>query len=266
MHLRFYCININHNTNFTGTLLEKLQKDIDILFIQEPSYRLVRNIPSATNPDGDPLVGTPTHPAWTLIQSASTTNPDATLATPPRVSIYINNSIRSIEVRLREDIIKHRDILLISLTPAPDPERRRRTRPKSYFFMNVYNDSVGSALRKIHSHDNPPLPPITLMQGDFNIHSQLWDSGCTTINNDARLLMEIADSMNVTLLNNMYHHTHFPFGNPQRGSVIDLAFIDDDILANHDVQGGLYTEPHILKDSDWTIRTLCGLIFSPTGL
>src|ERR1700709_1106265 len=101
--------------------------------------------------------------------------------------------------------------------PSPQPKRRRRTQPKLYYFMNVYNNLVGSALRKTHSHDNPPLPPITLMQGDFNIHSQLWDSGCTTINNDARLLMEIANSMNVMLLNNMYHHPHFPLRNHQRG-------------------------------------------------
>src|SRR6201747_319568 len=90
MHLRLYCININRNTNFTGTLLKKLQKDIDILFIQEPSYRLIHNILSATNPDSNPLVGTPTHPAWTLIQSASTINLDNILVNPLWVSIYIN--------------------------------------------------------------------------------------------------------------------------------------------------------------------------------
>jgi len=83
--LKIFSQNVRKNKTLTDLILETQKNTFDIIFIQEPARSLLRRIPSNTNPEGDPLYGTPNHPDWTLfIQDHDN------IGNYPRVATYIN--------------------------------------------------------------------------------------------------------------------------------------------------------------------------------
>lgn len=56
--------NIHKNTRYLHSLLETLQLDTDLLFLQEVPFYHIQNITSLHSEDGEPLNGTTHHPAW----------------------------------------------------------------------------------------------------------------------------------------------------------------------------------------------------------
>ena len=99
---------------------------------------------------------------------------------------------------------------------------------KGYDFtvVNVYNrparanTAVQSLLRIL-----PGLPNIAVIQGDFNLHSPLWDAGIQRGSNAALQLYSELSDLGLNLLNNEDE----PTWTNGRGaeSVLDLLFISD---------------------------------------
>jgi hypothetical protein len=83
---KFVFQNVHKSRTHTHALLDSLQSGIDILFVQEASFKIVRKTVSTTCESSDDVVGPVIHHAWRCIdkhQSFPTT----------QVSIYINKRI-----------------------------------------------------------------------------------------------------------------------------------------------------------------------------
>ena len=101
--------NFQKNRILTDIILEN-KKDFDILFIREPPWSFIQNIPSSSSEEGDKVIGAPNHPDWLTFSRPSTNE-----YKHPWVLIYIN--VRLTYVRLTymhfslwKNIFDHRDM------------------------------------------------------------------------------------------------------------------------------------------------------------
>jgi len=62
--IRVYSHNVAKNYMYLDVLLETLYNDFDVLFVQEPPWRTIRQAPSSSNKEGDDVIGAPMHPEW----------------------------------------------------------------------------------------------------------------------------------------------------------------------------------------------------------
>ena len=82
-NMRYLFQNAHKSRKTVHDLLDSRRNAIDILFIQEAPVNFVRKVPSATNPEGDDLVGPVIHKAWICV--------DRRLAFPDSaVAVYVN--------------------------------------------------------------------------------------------------------------------------------------------------------------------------------
>jgi hypothetical protein len=158
--LRIFCQNVNRNYGYMDTLLASLYDEYDLLFIQEPPWRLIRSAPSSSSRDGEDVIGPPLNPNWGSISRPSG------LDTPPRVLVYFNVRIASLRPAYRRDVIDHRDVILFSLGLGGGTR----------FFANVYSDTDHTAIRLLHEN-LVSIPRLHLMCGDFNVRHSAWDPG-----------------------------------------------------------------------------------------
>ncbi|KAF8883129.1 hypothetical protein BD779DRAFT_1748636 [Infundibulicybe gibba] len=94
-------------------ILDSCVDNYDILFLQELRYSLLRNIPSSTDREGEPIHGFPTHPSWILVERGG----------PSRVVVYVSKTIASTNPRLCSHIMDHPDLVF---DPAARHERKVR--------------------------------------------------------------------------------------------------------------------------------------------
>jgi len=85
---RIFSQNVNRNSLLLESILASSLDDFDIIFIQEPPWRLVRHAPSGSNPEGEPVIGTTIHPDWSLIVRKSDLRNEG--ADNPRVAVYVH--------------------------------------------------------------------------------------------------------------------------------------------------------------------------------
>ena len=181
-NLKIFLQNIHKNSLLVNTLLETLVH-FDIILIQEPPWSEIQKIPSTSNCEGDPLMGSSHHPNWISFARIPSNNKDF-----PRVIAYVNNCLSALCFLLRKDIINHRDISLISFS----------NNNICYYILNFYSDSSHTAL-KYFKNTEANIDNVILMTGDFNIRDSLWDSSFPfhlSISDD---LIIIADSFNLSL-------------------------------------------------------------------
>ena len=88
--LKIFSQNIQKNNFIINTILE-VNQDFDIIFIQEPSWMTIRNIPSTSNSEGISLLGISNHPNW-LTFARDLCSPNDSL----RVISYINIRLSSL--------------------------------------------------------------------------------------------------------------------------------------------------------------------------
>ena len=192
-----------------NTILET-QIDFNIIFIRELSWSAICTIPSASNQEGEILVGTTHHSNWLLLTRAPLSQLDAL-----RVLVYINIRLSSLCFSLWNDIIYYKDILLISFT----------NNHVCSFIMNVYSDSFHSALNYLKDTEIN-VSNMLIMTGDFNIRDSLWDPSFPHHSSISDNLIIIADSFNLdlsTLINLM--PTRYSDTDGKSNSVIDLIFL-----------------------------------------
>jgi len=122
--IKIYLHNVCKNNFLINTIL-KTQYSFNVIFIQKPSWSILRTILISTNCEGDKLVGVPNYPNWVTF-SRSYTQPNDF----PRVITYVNIYLSSLRFSLRNNILQHRDILCISFF----------NQGSIYFLINVYSD------------------------------------------------------------------------------------------------------------------------------
>ena len=86
-----------------------MQKNFDILFIQESLCSIIWTIPSSSNEEGDRVVNTPNYPNWITFSKLDTNDHNYL-----RVVTYINIHLVTIQFSLRRDIFDHKDICCFS--------------------------------------------------------------------------------------------------------------------------------------------------------
>ena len=201
--------NVCKNHLIVNTILET-HSHFDIILIQEPSWSIIRQVPSSTNSEGENLIGTIHHPNWILFTSIPVNK-----AYSPRVSTYINIRLSSLRFSLRRDIINHPDILLMLFT----------NNHVQYFIMNIYLDSSHLALKYLKDIE-VNIYNVLIMTGDFNIRDSLWDPSFPhhlAISDD---LFIIADSYNLAISTpTKYYPTRYSDTIGEADSTIDLMFL-----------------------------------------
>ncbi|KAF8688256.1 hypothetical protein AX14_003488, partial [Amanita brunnescens Koide BX004] len=194
-------------------LLENFKNSIDFLFVQEAPVHFIRKVPSSTSELGDDLIGPVIHRDWQCVDKRSV-HPDS------QVAIYVNKRLSS-SYQLFPDF-----------SPSLDPNvlvlcvRHNLKRSNFFSLVNVYN-RPGTRHSAILSLLNviPTLSNVAVVQGDFNIHSPLWDPAITATSGLAEQLFGAFSDLELNLTNDEGDHT---WTNRQGfASVIDLIFCND---------------------------------------
>ncbi|KAF8678982.1 hypothetical protein AX14_004665, partial [Amanita brunnescens Koide BX004] len=205
--------NVHKSRLSVHELLETLQSDIDFLFIQENPSSFIRNVPSTTSELGDPLIGPVHHKQWQCIEKTS-------LQSSSQVAIYVNK-------RFLTDYQ-----IFPNFSPTIDPNvlivsfRHNVARSKHFSIVNVYNPpktnnaAVHSLLTIL-----PRLDDTLVIEGDFNLHSGIWDPARV---NSPPLPTELFNRLSDASFG-LANDDGAPTWSNRRGStsVIDLVFIND---------------------------------------
>jgi len=130
------------------------------------------------------LVGVPNHPNWlTFARESDSVN------NSPKVVIYINIRLSSLQFSLHKDIISHKDILLISFF----------NNNVNFWIMNIYSDSSHSALKYLKD-SKTNIQNLLIITGNFNIQDSIWDLSFPHYSFISDDLIIVADSFDLDLL------------------------------------------------------------------
>jgi len=102
---RIFCQNVNRNSLLLECILASSIDDFDIIFIQEPPWRLIRHAPSGVAPEGDPVIGTVIHPDWGLIVHKLDLRNEG--ADNPWVAVYVHKRLKGLRPGYHWDLIDH---------------------------------------------------------------------------------------------------------------------------------------------------------------
>src|SRR5215469_2670892 len=209
-----YSQNVNCNYNLTSDLLESLKDSTDVIFIQDPSWRLIRHAPSSEHVEGQPVEGLPIHPEWVIMFRNGTGD------NRPRVASYFHKRLSPLRPAYRRDLIDHRDILVSELSIGnTDPHR----------FINVYNDHHNEALDRL-TNQSLFLDHISFMAGDFNLRSRDWDPSFPGHDSPpVTRLVELGESLDlIRSLPETPLPTRYATNPEHPNTVLDLIWISDD--------------------------------------
>ena len=216
--LKFAFQNVHKSRTHTHALLDSLQSGIDILFIQEAHFGLVRKTVSTTSELGDDVVGPVIHHAWKCIdkhQYFPTT----------QVVIYVNKRItNNHEIFMDPFLIPDANVLTIDI--ACNKSERKAS------FVCVYNPprTNNSAIKAL-CMNLESIPNIAIIQGDFNLHSHDWNPAIIDAPDIANDLLNVITLSGLSLINTDGTPTwHHPSG---RSLVIDLLFCHNSLLSHY---------------------------------
>ena len=223
-------------------LLENLKNSVDFLFIQEAPIHFVRKVPSTTSELGDDLIGPVIHRDWQCVDKRAV-HPDS------QVAIYVNKRLSS-SYQLFPDF-----------SPSIDPNVlvlcvRHNLKRSDYFnLVNIYNRPGTRHSAVLSLLDiAPTLANLAVIQGNFNLHSPLWDPAISTSSGLGERLFNSLSELELNLVNDDGDHT---WTNRQNhASVIDLIFCND-ILAR--------LSPQVIVDLEGRGRSDHAILFLAFG-
>jgi hypothetical protein len=151
----------------------------------------------------------------------------------PQVMAYVHNCLARLCLALRRNIVDHCDILILSLHPAGDTVN----------LMNIYSDDHNYAICHLYKEVDS-LPAFHYMGGNFNCHSEVWDSNVLHHQWAAQHLLSVANNLGLEWVRLSNHSlTHIPHNLELDRLVIDLVFTvpdpDERFLPRivHDLRG-----------------------------
>ncbi|KAF8679367.1 hypothetical protein AX14_004575 [Amanita brunnescens Koide BX004] len=214
--MRYLFQNAHKSRKTVHDLLDSRRNAIDILFIQEAPINFVHKVPSSTNPEGDDLVGPVIHKAWICVDRRLAFQDSA-------VAIYVNRRLSSsFQLFPVEKANIHQDVLFLRF-------KHNFLRGHDFTVCNVYNRpgarnaAVDSFIQAL-----PSFSDLAVVEGDFNLHSPIWDAMVTKGSPMALTLYTSLSEAGLNLMNDEYE----PTWTNRRGSesVIDLLFVNDRLL------------------------------------
>ncbi|KAF9263129.1 hypothetical protein L218DRAFT_866086, partial [Marasmius fiardii PR-910] len=212
--IRVISFNVAKHYMYLDVFLESCKYVYDVIFIQEPPWRLIRHAPSAKDPLGESVVGMPNHPDWTAMVRHWTGEGER-----PHVAAYVSKRIATLCPSTRFDVIDDRDIIILSLTSKSGMSH----------LLNMYSDDNGTAIRKL-SAVSGRIPELSYMGGDFNCHSSEWDpsfQGGTGGQAEELLLLAASLGLGRSECENP-GPTFIPRTQGSRSLVLDLVFVTSD--------------------------------------
>src|SRR5438309_553279 len=94
--------------------------------------------------------------------------------------------------------------------------------------MNVYNNAQSRALKWL-SNNVQAVPTLSYMEGNFNIHSSIWDLDVLSVNSNTANFIEVALELGIKVsVLEERSPTHFLHQLSLRTSVIDLMLLPTD--------------------------------------
>ncbi|KAJ7152581.1 hypothetical protein C8R43DRAFT_886138, partial [Mycena crocata] len=150
-------LNINRKSSATHAILNRHVKNLDIIFLQEPSWARI-----GTDDRGDPIIGPIGHASWIPVLPMASIPAGGP---PPRVMTYYKNR-PDFTVTLRSDITQDLDIQVLDVAQPGAP---------TITFVNVYNDNKQRvpAVERVKALRLPEDTPVVPL-GDWNLHHELW--------------------------------------------------------------------------------------------
>ena len=154
------------------------------------------------------MIGAPLHPDWDcLVRPPSD-------GLRPRVMTYVHRRLASLRPAYRRDLADSRDIMILSLFQGSEVIN----------LANIYNDDRCSALHLLCDAADT-LPAFSLMTGDFNLHSEVWNPDVPHHRTDPQSLVDLAQDLGMEWCPfTIPGPTHIPHDEMLRPSVIDLVF------------------------------------------
>ena len=123
--LKIFLQNFCKNYLLTNLILEN-NKNLNIIFIQESTWLVIRTIPSLTSEEGKKVIGTSNHPLWIMFVKYSSNSNEHL-----KVLIYINLRLTYLYFSLRKDLINYKNINLICFFNCGI----------IYLIINIYSDN-----------------------------------------------------------------------------------------------------------------------------
>jgi hypothetical protein len=93
---------------------------------------------------------------------------------------YVHKRLVKFRPSYHREIINHRDLLLLSLQVGGS----------EIFALNVYNDNRAMAVSFL-KREGLIIPRLSIMAGDFNCHSMVWDPSYNSHGAAAAHLLEL---------------------------------------------------------------------------
>ena len=240
--IRYAFQNVQKSRKTMHDLLESLKNSVDFLFIQEAPINFVRKLPSVTSETGDDLIGPVIHRNWQCVDKRAS-HPTS------QVAIYVNSRFTSsYQLFPSTDATLDPNVLVLCV--------RHNYKCSDFFHLvNIYNQpghrhsAIESLLRVA-----PTLPNLAVVEGDFNLHSPLWDPSFSAASGLGERLFYTLSDAELNLANDDGDITWTRRGSAS--SVIDLIFYSD-VLAR--------ASPQTIVDLDGRGRSDHAILFLAFG-
>ena len=199
----------------------EINRDFNIIFIQEPPWLTICSIPSSLSNEGETIVGASNHPNWVTFSRNPSNDNDY-----PLIS-YINICLTSLWFSPWKDIFNHRNVCCFSFF----------NNSKIFFLLNIYLDSNQSTLKYLKDIE-ANICNVLIMTSDFNIRDSNWDLDYPfySVHND--LLFDIVDTFNLSFSYSTYSVSIRYLDNSENSnSVINSMFLrlNSSELDNHSI-------------------------------
>jgi len=111
--LRIYSQNVYKKYKWIDLILTKCENLANIILIQKPSWGPIRYAPSMNDECGDPIIGMPKHPSWQCLHPKPADQ--FSESDQPHIAIYVHQHLWAMKPKLRSDVIKSCDIMLLTM-------------------------------------------------------------------------------------------------------------------------------------------------------
>lgn len=239
LNLSLATYNANRSAENVKTFLE-VNTCHDIVLIQEPYIGFIRNIPSSSNPFGDPMEGGTAHPEWIAIYPP--------ISNAVRVAIYVHKRHAAASPQtLPQYSSAH--LLCVRLTFT------RFTAS----FLNVYaHPDSHAALYDMLDFQTLP-PDLRFIGGDFNLHHPAWSIPQPDLGQGrpiARLLIDWMSEHGFVLGNTAGVATYTPHNQAHREAVLDLGWLPTALYLHDDYQFRVDSDQRLYSDHSPVIHIL----------
>ena len=207
-HLSFASCNVQRSAENTTLFLEQ-HHTADFVFVQEIYWGAIKTVASSVSADGEVYRNTVAHREFLVLGAHEQS----------RVAVYVHRRWQHCLPRLRDDLIRHNDVICVTLTTPTGP----------LTVLNVYNDAQRSALHYLQGRAEL-LPPLAVVAGDFNLHHRLWggDDVRREHREESETLIDLMGDLNLALCNDPGVPTWRSNCERLQPQVLDLVWVDLD--------------------------------------